>query len=183
MSTTTHSPTLPVKTATYEVDVDGVLKPLEPQHPVRFSFDMFDLTFDAEARYPRPKEDGDGSGILTVTASLGTLPFSIEARSSRALVNAAIRQSQDLTSRPQIKISDTNTLIMHGECVTPAPASPKSLMTDAARLILEIKPILEIVLLSLRHSRLAPTDSDVRTGRSGHRGRFVSDYRKSLQSA
>jgi len=149
---------------------------------------MFDLTFDAEARYPRPEEHGDRNGILTVTASLGTLPFSIEARSSRALVTAAIRQSQELTST-QIRLSDTNTLIMRGECVTPAPASPKSLMTDAARLILEIKPILEIVLLSLRHSRLAPTGSEahtgskVRTGRSGHRGRFVSDYRKSLQSA
>ena len=140
MPSAARHPKLPVKTATFEVDSAGTLKSREPPQPVRFTFQLFGLAFQAEATFQadNPKLDGH----LRIRAQLGRLPFTIEAENTRHLIMRIVRASATLP-HVRIGVDQGQALVIEGTRPTPSPSTPKSLVTDATMLIMEIKPLLE----------------------------------------
>lgn len=134
----------PIEVGEIEFDEDGGARPRLTDAPVSFRFRYYGVPFDATMPV------GD-DGRLHLTATLGVIPFSLENSFGRKAARAIIRRAHMPNGRLRVDEQSCVHLEMTGN---PAkPRTPVNVLSTVAALLMEAKPYLELLEVSLSRGR------------------------------
>jgi hypothetical protein len=130
----------PIPLGGVRVDPDGHLARRSEGKPLAFTFSFRGVLFAGQAESTFEKSR------LRIYADLGALPYTAEARDRRwnavAIVNSA---SRALGGR--VRLSSQQHILLMEEKGFNAPLAPRDLVAHTVRLILEVKPYLDLLSL------------------------------------
>jgi len=112
---------------------------------VSFRFHYYGVPFDATM------PTGDPAARLYLTATLGVIPFSLENSFGRKAARAIIRQAQMPNGRLRVDAQSRVHLEMTGTPQT--PRTPVNVLSTVAALLMEAKPYLDLLEVSLSRGR------------------------------
>lgn len=146
-----HRP--PVVVGNVTLDPDGHLARRSEGRPLAFSFNFRGVLFAGQAESTFEKSR------LRIYADLGALPYTAESSVNRsnalAIVNSA---SRALGGR--VRLSSQQHILLMEEKGFSSPLAPRDLVAHTVRLILEVKPYLDLLSLVVEppgaRRRLAP---------------------------
>lgn len=143
MEVLAHTST-PLEVGEIEVDEHGTVHPRLSSEPVSFRFSYYGLIFDAIM----PMED---EGKLHLTTSLGVVPFSMENAFGRKAAQSIIRRANMPHGRLVVDMQSRVHLEMTG--YPEKPRTPVNVLSTVASLLMEAKPYLELLEVSLSRRR------------------------------
>lgn len=135
---------MPLEVGAVEMDADGSLRPRISDHPVAFSFSYYGLNF--EARLPMGEDTK-----LHLTADLGVIPFSVENAFGRKTARSIIRGAK--LPNGQLTVDAQSRVHLHMAGTPETPRTPVNVLSTVAALLMEAKPYMELLELSLRRHR------------------------------
>jgi hypothetical protein len=121
---------LPVEFGTVEFNADGSLTRSEAR-PIRFGFDAFGVSFAAEVGAARR---------LTVSASLGLVPYTIESRDKRLDLAHVVAESRRALVGGTIEVDARQRVILSLADDIVGPITPSEVVVAATRLALRAQP-------------------------------------------
>mgnify|MGYP006305506499 CR=1 FL=1 len=143
MEVLAHTST-PLEVGEIEVDEHGAVHPRLSKEPISFRFSYYGVTFDAIMPV---NEDG----TLHLTASLGVVPFSVENPFGRKAAHAIIRRAKMPNGRLVVDMQSRVHLEMTG--YPEKPQTPVNVLSTVAALLMEAKPYLDLLEVSLSRRR------------------------------
>jgi len=143
MEVLAHTST-PLEVGEIEVDEHGAVHPRLSKEPVAFRFSYHGLVF--EAIMPTSDE-----GKLHLTTSIGVIPFSMENAFGRKAAQAIIRRANMPNGRLVVDMQSRVHLEMTG--YPDKPRTPVNVLSTVASLLMEAKPYLELLEVSLSRRR------------------------------
>jgi len=107
--------------------------------PLRFSFGLYDVPFQARA------ERKAGKPVLTLIGDLGVVPFSIQnPRRRRRLLQVVAAAQRD--SSLLWEVTPDHRISLTGEIDLNLPLTPTAVIAAATRLLLRCRPYIELVV-------------------------------------
>jgi hypothetical protein len=104
-----------------------------PREALRFAFDFQGVIFNAEGR-----RQGD-IFVLTISADLGPLPFSVESAEARQAIQDLISASGALIA-PRFSIGGDQMIRIEAAMELAKPVSPATTLTMVTEVLLMLKP-------------------------------------------
>lgn len=134
----------PIEVGEIEVDEHGGARPRVSDAPVAFRFRYYGIPFDATM----PMDD---EGRLQLTATLGVIPFSLENSFGRKAARAIIRRANMPNGR--LHVDDQSRVHLEMTGIPAKPRTPVNVLSTVAALLMEAKPYLELLEVSLSRGR------------------------------
>lgn len=135
---------MPLEVGDVEVDPDTGLRPRMSDTPVSFSFSYHGVHFDAHL----PVED---NSALELAAVVGVIPYTIENQFGRKTARSIIRGAKMPNGRLHVDTNSRVHLVLSG--VPEKPRTPVNVLSTVAALLMEAKPYLDLLEISLRRTR------------------------------
>ena len=127
------------------VDGSGRLKRMSETGILGFTFEYLGFTFAVRA------ETSDTSGRLRVHADLGHLPYTAEAPFERANVWAIVSAAARALGG-RLQLARTQQILLIEDFYFDEPLTPILLLASTTRLLLEVKPYLELLAVFVKPS-------------------------------
>lgn len=129
----------PLEVNSLFVDADGDLRRIDPrERPFGFRFDCLGLGFAGTTRVRQ------GEVWLCLAASLGPVPYTAESSQRRGDAFAILRAGLD-GSHGRLAISRDRQIEVTREASLGEPLTAVSVVSAAARLVLEMRPLIRLV--------------------------------------
>jgi hypothetical protein len=124
----------------WEIDRGSALPAgVRPPGPLRFSFGLYDVPFQARA------ERKAGKPVLTLIGDLGVVPFSIQnPRRRRRLLKIVAAAQQD--SSLLWEVTPDHRISLTGEIDLNMPLTPTAVVAGATRLLLRCRGYIELIV-------------------------------------
>lgn len=133
---------LPLDIHAVAADAAGNLLEISWNGPIGFRFDY--LGWEIAARL---LEDGPAS--LVLTANLGPMPFTAEARGERADLQAIV-DAANASLGPRLEVTAERRIVLTASGGVDVPLTAVSLIAAVARMLLPVTPYLELLAVFLR---------------------------------
>jgi hypothetical protein len=112
---------------------------VRPPGPLRFTFGLHDVPFQARA------ERKAGKPVLTLVGDLGVVPFSIQnPRRRRRLLQVVAAAQRD--SSLLWEVTPDQRISLTGEIDLNMPLTPTAVIAGATRLLLRCRPYVELIV-------------------------------------
>jgi hypothetical protein len=120
-----------------------------PREALRFAFDFHGVIFNAVGRRQ------DDAFVLTMSADLGPLPFSVESAKARRAIQEVIAASGALIA-PRFTVGDDQMIRIEAVMELSKPVSPVTTLTMVTEVLLVLKPWLERIGALLEQAAKRP---------------------------
>jgi hypothetical protein len=128
---------LPLEIGAVQVDDEGRLTARDRDAPLRFRFVYAEVPFAAEVSTGQ-------TPLVRLAADFGALPYTIESPAARRWTLRLI-QASAARKRGRLELTRDKEIRLRAEAVPPAPYTPVSIMATVTALLLDFKPMLELL--------------------------------------
>lgn len=123
---------------TIDIDPTGHLARRSAERPLEFTFQYRGVLFAGQAQSSLEESR------LRIHANLGSLPYTMESSFKRATALAIVRAASR-TLGGRVRLTDKQGILLLDEKQFREPLTPRDLMANTVRMVLEVRPFLELL--------------------------------------